>query len=57
MAQKILDKVNDMNISTGRDCLVVASIVAAVPKDVTFPAAALGAIAAGAYLFLNGKEE
>jgi len=57
VAQKLLDKVNDMNISTGRDCLIVASIFAALPKDVTAPIAALGVIAAGAYFVLNSKEE
>ena len=47
-----------MNISTGRDCLVVATIFAALPKDVTFPAAALAGLAAGTYGYLsNGKEE
>jgi len=47
-----------MNISTGRDCLIVATIFAALPKDVTFPAAALAGVAAGAYVYLsNAKEE
>ena len=57
MAQQILDKVNAMNISTGRDCLIVATIFAALPKDVTFPAAALGAISASAYVYLSNKKE
>ena len=57
MAQKILDKVNNMNIDTGRDCLVVASVFAALPDDITKPAAALAAVAAGAYLYLNNSAE
>lgn len=57
MAQQILDKVNAMNISTGRDCLIVATIFAALPKDVTFPAAALAGIAAGAYVYLSNEKE
>ena len=58
MAQKILDKVNNMNIDTGRDCLVVASAFAALPVDITKPAAALAAVAAGtAYLYLNNSAE
>ena len=56
MAQKILDKVNNMNIDTGRDCLVVASVFAALPVDITKPAAALAAVAAGAYLYFSAEE-
>ena len=57
MAQKILDKVNKMNIDTGRDCLIVAAVFAALPVDVTKPAAAFAAVAAGAYLYLNSAKE
>lgn len=56
MAQKILDKVNEMNVSTGRDCILAAGAFAALPKDVTFPVAALGVLAAGVYLFTENKE-
>ena len=46
-----------MNINTGRDCLIVATVFAALPEDVTKPAAALAAVAAGAYLYLNSAKE
>ena len=57
VAQKILEKVNEMNIDTGRDCLVAAAVFAALPDDITKPAAALAAVAAGAYLYLNNSAE
>ena len=57
MAQKILDRVNKMNTDTSRDCLIAASVFAALPVDVTKPAAAFAAVAAGAYLYLNSAKE
>ena len=46
-----------MNMNTGRDCLIVATVFAALPEDVTKPAAALAAVAAGVYLYLNSAKE
>ena len=57
MAQKILDKVNKMNVESARDCLIVATVFAALPDDIIKPAAALAAVAAGAYLYLNNSTE
>ena len=56
VAQKILDKVNEMNVSTGRDCILAAGVFAALPKDITTPVAAFGAIAAGIYVFGQSKD-
>ena len=56
MAQKILDKVNEMNFSTGRDCILAAGVFAALPKDITAPIAAFGVLAAGIYLFGEKKD-
>lgn len=47
MAKTILDKVNDMNLSTGRDCLIAAGVFAALPKDVTAPLALIGVVLGG----------
>lgn len=57
MAQKILEKVNKMNTDTFIFCLIAASVFAALPVDVTKPAAAFAAVAAGAYLYLNSAKE
>ena len=57
MAQKILEKVNKMNADTLRETVIAASVFAALPVDVTKPAAAFAAVAAGAYLYLNSAKE
>ena len=57
MAQKILEKVNKMNTDTLRETVIAASVFAALPVDVTKPAAAFAAVAAGAYLYLNSAKE
>ena len=46
-----------MNVESARDCLIVATVFAALPDDIIKPAAALAAVAAGAYLYLNNSTE
>jgi len=45
-----------MNFSTGRDCILAAGVFAALPKDITTPVAAFGALAAGIYVFGQSKD-
>lgn len=54
LAQAFLSKVNEMNVNTGRDVLIVATVFAALDHDFVFKLALSSAFILALYL-LKGK--
>lgn len=54
LAQAFLSKVNEMNVNTGRDVLIIATLFAALDHEFVFKVALSFVFIYGLYL-LNGK--
>eukprot|EP00558_Chaetoceros_sp_UNC1202_P009241 CAMPEP_0197237268 /NCGR_PEP_ID=MMETSP1429-20130617/4150_1 /TAXON_ID=49237 /ORGANISM="Chaetoceros sp., Strain UNC1202" /LENGTH=80 /DNA_ID=CAMNT_0042696237 /DNA_START=154 /DNA_END=396 /DNA_ORIENTATION=+ len=54
LAKAFLQRVNQMNIDTGKEMLFVSSVFAALPHDLTARLASVGFVLSLLY-FLNGK--